>query len=157
MAQRLFYERYAPLVLGTCRRYLENDQEAEDAMVQALYKALTRLDTLHSGASLRAWLRRIAVNECLMLLRQRRPVQDWFEDVEERTAGPQEGLQARDLIRLLDRLPTGYRTIFNLYVMEGYRHREIGELLGISIHTSKSQLLQARRKLAAWLGKPLSE
>ena len=65
-----------------------------------------------------------------------------------------DALAAQDILKLLEALPTGYRTVFNLYVLEGYTHREIADLLGISINTSKSQLIQARRKLAAWLHQP---
>lgn len=156
-AQRRFYDRHAPWVLGVCRRYLGSLPEAEDAMIRALYRALTRLDDLRDVRQLRPWLRRIAANECLMDLRARRIFTDGesLPEIPDANADAPGQMAARDLLALLDTLPLGYRTIFNLYVIEGYNHREIGELLGISLHTSKSQFAQARKRLAALLGQPI--
>ncbi len=152
-AQARFYQEFAPIVLGACRRYLPNDAESEDAMIQSMYKSLTSLDTLRDPRTIHGWIRRIAVNECLMILRKKKL--EWSDDLPERMPAPdpdpQERLQAREVLSLLDKLPLGYRTIFNLYVLEGYTHREIGELLNISLNTSKSQLIQARKRLASWI------
>jgi RNA polymerase sigma factor (sigma-70 family) len=155
LAQRRFYDRHAPWMLGICRRYLTGVAEAEDAMIRSMHRALTRLGDLREGHSLRAWLRRIAVNECLMDLRSRRLMVPGEEVPESSMTGPDaiDQMAEKDLLSLLEKLAPGYRTIFNLYVLEGYNHREIGELLGISLHTSKSQLAQARKRLAALLGK----
>jgi RNA polymerase sigma-70 factor (ECF subfamily) len=157
-AQKHFYDHFAPMVLGVCRRYLSNTMEAEDAMIRTLYKALTSLDSLRDASQLKAWLRRIATNECLMDIRKHKQV--FWEDLD---AVPEltnnqptilDKLMENDLLKLLHHLPEGYRTIFNLYVLDGFNHREIGELLGISLHTSKSQLLHARKKLAGMLKQP---
>lgn len=156
-AQRRFYDRHAPWVLGVCRRYLHALPEAEDAMIRTLHRALTRLDDLRDARQLRSWLRRIAVNECLMDLRGRKLFTDGdvLPELPARDGDAIDHLAEKDLLSLLESLPLGYRTVFNLYALEGYNHREIGELLGISLHTSKSQFAQARKRLAARLGKTM--
>jgi RNA polymerase sigma factor (sigma-70 family) len=150
-AQKAFYDRLAPFALGVCRRYLSDPMEAEDAMIKAMYKALSSLSTLRETPNLRAWLRRIAVNECLMILRSARdliPLDALHAPKDESPSMP-ERMEADHLHTLVAQLPPGYRAVFNLYVVEGYTHREIGELLGISLNTSKSQLIHARNRLAA--------
>lgn len=157
-AQKHFYDQFAPMVLGVCRRYLSNTMEAEDAMIRTLYKALTSLESLRDITQIKAWLRRIATNECLMDIRKHKLV--FTEDLNavrviiDEQPSALDDLMEDDLLKILHRLPDGYRTIFNLYVLDGYNHREIGELLGISLHTSKSQLLQARKKLAGMVEQP---
>lgn len=152
-AQSEFYGILAPAVLGVCHRYLPDHLEAEDAMIQSMYKALTSLDTLRDSRTVHGWIRRIAVNECLMTLRRKKMdyVEDGLDRLSTEEPDAQEKLQAEEVLALLDHLPLGYRIIFNLYVLEGYTHKEIGELLGISLNTSKSQLIQARKKLTAWI------
>ncbi len=140
-------------------RYLSDRDEAEDAMIRSMFSALTRIRSLRDPRAVRPWLKRIAVNECLMILRQKPPLSASWEEIE--VAVPAKDLTSQnpemsDLLHLIARLPEGYRTVFNLYVLDGYTHKEIGEMLGISLHTSKSQLLMARRKLARWLGHPLN-
>ncbi|MEZ5031659.1 MAG: sigma-70 family RNA polymerase sigma factor [Saprospiraceae bacterium] len=152
-AQSEFYRLLAPAILGVCRRYLPDEHEAEDAMIQSMYKALTSLDTLRDGRTVHGWIRRIAVNECLMTLRRKKMDyrEDGLEHVTTDEPDAQDKLQAEEVLALLDQLPLGYRTIFNLYAIEGYTHKEIGDLLGISLNTSKSQLIQARKKLTSWI------
>lgn len=128
-------------------------------MIQSMHKALTQLDRLRDRTMIKGWLRRIAVNECLMIIRKKHlHLSEMTVDVHDHSSpGIQSALEAKDILSLLSQLPMGYRTIFNLYVLEGYTHKEIGEMLGISLNTSKSQLIQARKKLAALLGKPMNE
>ena len=149
-AQRLFYERYAPDLLGICRRYLSDPSQAEDAMIQALFKILTSLRKLNEKEKLWGWMKRIAVNECLMILRKKKMKfveEEQLIHISDKAPSVQDKLQADEILRILDHMPAGYRTIFNLYVIEGFKHREIAEQLGISINTSKSQLIMARKKL----------
>lgn len=157
-AQKHFYDHFAPMVLGVCRRYLPNTMEAEDAMIRSLFKALTSLVSLRDDSQIKAWLRRIATNECLMDIRKHKQAfledLDNMREISDNQPTILDDLMEEDLLKLLHLLPDGYRTIFNLYVLDGYNHREIGELLGISLHTSKSQLLQARKKLAGMLEQP---
>ncbi|MBK7345193.1 MAG: sigma-70 family RNA polymerase sigma factor [Saprospiraceae bacterium] len=143
-AQAQFYQMFAPVVLGVCRRYLVDTAEAEDAMIQAMFKSMTSLESMRDSNTIHGWIRRIAVNECLMMLGKKKLA--FSDDLPTRMPStepdPQARLQAEEVLGLLDKLPMGYRTIFNLYVLEGYTHKEIGELLDISLNTSKSQLIR---------------
>ncbi len=149
-AQKTLYERYTPKMFGICRRYVKRHEDAEDVLVEAFFKVLTNIDQYKGEGSFEGWIRRIVVNECLMFLRKKHnfhltlEIAD-FDMPNYYTA--QQDLEADDILNVLDQLPTGYRTVFNLYVLEGYKHREIAELLGISINTSKSQLILAKKKL----------
>ncbi len=149
-AQKALYERFAPLAFAICKRYLRNREDAEDVLVEALFKVLTNIHQYKGEGSFEGWVRRIVVNEALMFLRKTHNFNLTVElkdiDVPETTTVVDE-LAAQDILDLLDRLPTGYRTVFNLYALEGYKHREIAEILGISINTSKSQLILARKRL----------
>ena len=104
-----------------------------------------------------SWMKRIAVNESLMFLRKKKnfniSVDVYPVDIKEKAHGADELLFEKYILVLLEQLPTGYRTIFNLYVIEGYKHREIAEKLGISINTSKSQLILAKKRMSELLKK----
>lgn len=149
-AQKLLYDRYAPKMNGVCMRYCKNREDAEDVLIEGFFKVLTHLHQYKGAGSFEGWIRRIMVNESLMFLRKRHNFKLTVEisNVELKTnVSIEDELMAADILALLDKLPTGYRTIFNLYVLEGYKHREIGDLLGISINTSKSQLILAKKRL----------
>lgn len=149
-AQKVLYDRYAPKFLGLCRRYIKNHEEAEDALVIGFYKIMKKIDSYSGQGSFEGWMRRVIVNECLMKLRKanRFKVDIELEKVEEASSfSIEHELAAQDILELLDQLPMGYRTVFNMYVVEGYKHREIAVLLKISINTSKSQLILAKKKL----------
>lgn len=149
-AQKLLYDRYAPTMFGVCKRYIANRQDAEDVLIEGFFKVLTKIDQYGGTGSFEGWIRRIVVNEALMFLRKRHTFHLSIEadevDVPEDPTIVQE-LAAQDILDILDELPTGYRTVFNLYVLEGLKHREIADALGISINTSKSQLILARRRI----------
>lgn len=150
-AQKALYDRYSPVMYGVCLRYMKNEADAEDMLVEGLFKAMDKIDQFNEEGSFEGWIRRIVVNECLMALRKNHAlkfaeeIQPNFDLQEELTV--EDTLIAEDLLKLLEHLPPGYRTVFNLYVLEGYKHREIAEELGISINTSKSQLILARKRL----------
>lgn len=153
-AQKELFDRYSPVMFGVCKRYVKNREDAEDVLVSAFFKVLTNIDQYSGTGSFEGWIRRIVVNESLMFLRKRHNFQYTMEisdiDVPTRIR-VEDRLAAQDILKLLDSLPTGYRTVFNLYVLEGYKHREIAEMLGISINTSKSQLILARKRLREML------
>ncbi|MCG8330614.1 MAG: RNA polymerase sigma factor [Chitinophagales bacterium] len=155
-AQKLLYDRYSPVMVGVCRRYVKSREDAEDVLVEAFFKVLTNIRQFKGNGSFEGWIRRIVVNEALMFLRRKHNFKMTVEisniDIKA-TAKVVDELAAQDILNLLDQLPTGYRTIFNLYVLEGYKHREIAEMLGISINTSKSQLILAKKRLQQLLGK----
>jgi RNA polymerase sigma factor (sigma-70 family) len=151
-AQKELFERlYAPMY-RVCFRYLGRQAEAEDCLMKGFMKAFQKLDTFEwqGEHSLFAWVRKVMVNEALMELRRNNPLllvqsEDLKEEAVE--AGVIDQLSAEELFNLITSLPAGYRTVFNLYVVEGYSHQEIAKELGISESTSKSQLLKARNRL----------
>ncbi|MEM6700598.1 MAG: sigma-70 family RNA polymerase sigma factor, partial [Bacteroidota bacterium] len=118
-AQKWIYERYAPKMFGVCRRYVKSPEDAEDVLVEGFYKVLTKIEQYGGNGSFEGWIRRIMVNEALMFLRKNNPLKNAVEleyiDIEENTTSIVEELKAQDILKLLNELPTGYRTIFNLY------------------------------------------
>jgi RNA polymerase sigma factor (sigma-70 family) len=138
-------------MLGVCRRYIHDPLLAEDVMVEGFFKVLTKLDSYSGEGSFEGWMRRIMVNESLMYLRKSNTfkfaeeINPNLDHAEEPTVIDK--LESEEILALLDELPPGYRTVFNLFVVEGFKHREIAEELGISINTSKSQLLLAKNKM----------
>jgi len=150
-AQKWLYERYSPLMFSVCKRYLRSREDAEEALVGGFFKVFSQIDTYSGAGSFEGWVRRIMVNECLMALRKIQPL--IFPGDEMEVPDHPDGfnieadISAREILELLDHLPPGYRTVFNLYVLEGFKHIEIAETLGISINTSKSQLILAKEKL----------
>ncbi|MFQ3213705.1 MAG: RNA polymerase sigma factor (sigma-70 family), partial [Marivirga sp.] len=125
--------------------------EAEGTMVTAFVKIFERINQYSGEGSFEGWMRRIMVNESLMYLRKNKNM-SLNIDIEEVYELPQfnrleDHLEAADLMTLINQLPVGYRTVFNLYAIEGYSHKEIGEKLSVSENTSKSQLSRARSSL----------
>ncbi|WP_345225643.1 sigma-70 family RNA polymerase sigma factor [Hymenobacter koreensis] len=155
-AQKQLYERFAGLMLTVCLRYLRQRTDAEEAMLMGFTKVFRALDQYRHEGSFEGWIRRIMVNEALGQLRRKEPlhlaIDDMVTDVPSTQADAESNLAAADLMQLLSELPAGYRTVFNLYAVEGYNHPEIAELLGISEGTSKSQLSKARAMLQRRLG-----
>jgi RNA polymerase sigma factor (sigma-70 family) len=142
-------------MLGLCRRYLGVQADAEDALLNGFFKALSQIHTFEDKGSFEGWLRRIMVNECLMALRKRLrfPEATELSDVQVRSAeNPMAMMAATDLMAMVASLPEGYRTVLNLHAIEGFKHHEIAEMLGISINTSKSQLILAKNKLRSMAG-----
>jgi RNA polymerase sigma-70 factor (ECF subfamily) len=151
-AQKWLYDRYSPMLFAVCRRYLRSREDAEEALVSGLFKVFSLIESYTGAGSFEGWMRRIVVNESLMMLRKNQnlvfPGDDSKLNYEQAdTFSIEAELSAREILELLDQLPTGYRTVFNLYVLEGFKHHEIAETLGISINTSKSQLILAKEKL----------
>jgi RNA polymerase sigma factor (sigma-70 family) len=149
-AQQMLYDQLSPKMFGVCRRYIKNHQDAEDVLIEGFFKVLTKLDQYSGKGSFEGWVRRIIVNEALMFLRKDH---NFNLNVEinnlnlPHAVTVEDELAAEDILKLMEKLPTGYRTVFNLYVVEGYKHREIAEMLGISINTSKSQLILAKKRM----------
>jgi RNA polymerase sigma-70 factor (ECF subfamily) len=117
-----------------------------------MYKIFTQIESFSGMGSFEGWMRRIVANEALMLLRKTKLLS--FPGDETMTLSNQADdfsieadISAREILELLNELPTGYRTVFNLYVLEGFKHQEIADMLGISINTSKSQLILAKQRL----------
>ena len=154
------YDRYAPTLLGICRRYLRRREDAEDVLLEGFYRIFSKIDQYTGEGNFEGWMKRIMVNQCLMFLRKNDVLKNSLEiqHYDRPKAARVEGqLTENRILRLLDELPEGYRVVFNLYVLEGYKHREIAEELGVSINTSKSQLIAARKRMAELVEREFGE
>lgn len=150
-AQRMLYERYAPQMMALCKRYVKHQEDAEEVLSNTMVKVFRGIGEVQQKGSLEAWVKRIAINESLNHLRSNRTVFD-LEIEEERAAVQESDPHAlEDLQQLVEHLPNGYRTVFNLYAIEGFSHREIAEELGITENASRSQLTKARQQLRQWI------
>ncbi len=146
--QQELYQRFSPKMYGVCLRYAANAEEAQDILQEGFIKVFRKLDSFRSEGSFEGWIRRIFVNTAIEHFRRK----TYLQPITEREEATFEGkylsvlddLAARDIISLVQQLSPGYRTVFNMYVIEGYTHREIAENLGISEGTSKSQLSRAK-------------
>jgi RNA polymerase sigma factor (sigma-70 family) len=158
-AQYQLYKKLSYLLMGVCLRYCPSRDDAEDALQNTFVKIFTRLDQYRGQGPFEAWARRIAVTTSLHALEQHRlrhpalgvDFDELAADLPTAEPSALEQLAADDLLALLETLPPGYRTVLNLYAVEGYSHQEIAELLGIAEGTSKSQLARARRLLESRL------
>lgn len=158
-AAREFYTRYGGSLAGVCVRYISDEEDVKDVIQNALVHIFSHItDFKYRGnGSLEAWVVRIAVNESLKFLRTKvqhellQPDYDVIDDSEDDP--PVRDIPPDILRKMLNRLPTGYRTVLNLYVFEGKNHQEIARLLGIKKDSSASQLLRAKSMLAQMIRK----
>ncbi|ADB41646.1 RNA polymerase sigma factor [Spirosoma linguale] len=156
-AHKVIYERYAGKMLAVCTRYCANRADAEEVMLDGFMKVFEKIEQFREDGSFEGWIRRIMVTESLMFLRK---AKQWRQEVslDEVIVEPDyewadTAVNENDLLRMVNQMPDGYRTVFNLYAIEGYSHAEIAEMLGISEGTSKSQLSRARLLLQTNLKK----
>lgn len=151
--QELLYRRYAPRLYAVCLQYSGNTEEARDVLQEGFIKIFENLSRFSHEGSFEGWMRRIIVNTALEKYRSRYYLSrvDDIDEVREPEADPENndfaGLAAFDLLNMIMELPPKYRMVFNLYAIEGYSHKEIGEMVGISEGTSKSNLSRAREIL----------
>ena len=151
-AQKELYEALAPKMYAVCLRYMGDRMAAEDVLQDGFVTLFAKLDSYSGIGSFEGWARKIFVNTALMSLRRTDVLKD-TGDIEEARGLVGDHVSAiqeigyQELIRLIGELPPGFRTVFNMYVVEGYSHKEIGEALGISENTSRSQLQRARMLL----------
>ncbi|QTD37602.1 sigma-70 family RNA polymerase sigma factor [Polaribacter batillariae] len=148
-AQKQLFEQHSPKMLGVCRQYVKDLHHAEDLMLQGFLKVFTYLHKFKHEGSFEGWIRRIMVNTCISYLRKKNVVDVSNEDYVFNDAATEslENTSVEDIQKLIDTLPEGYKMVFNLYAIEGYKHSEIAEKLGVSESTSKSQLFKARKLL----------
>ena len=145
--QEAVFKRFAGKMMAICKRYLGEGPMAEDALMEGFMKVFSKIDQFQEQGSFEGWIRRIMVNEALMALRKEGKMK--FQDTDFGfEIGQAEdvfvNLHVEELNKLIDGLPIGYKTVFNLYAIEGYKHQEIAKMLGIQEGTSKSQLSRAR-------------
>lgn len=147
------YKLYSKAMLNTAYRIVGDEDDAKDVVQEAFIKAFEKLAEFQGTATFGSWLKRIVVNQGLNHLRKKAPLNP-LEEIHQELADDDESQNWEELIGQVDRLksaikllPEGYKVIFSLYMIEGYEHQEIAEILGISLSTSKSQLLRAKQKL----------
>ena len=150
-SQKMLYKTFYGFSMGICLRYANNRDEAAEVMNQGFFKVFTRIDTYDTTRPFKAWLGKIMTNVSIDYYRAnlKMAYADDLDKAENITDGelPDRKLNYEDLLAMVQRLPNAYRTVFNLYAIEGYTHEEIGEMLEISSGTSKSNLHKARQKL----------
>ncbi len=153
-AQFELYRLYSKAMFNVCLRMVRQEQDAEDLLQNSFVDVFTKLSTFRYQSSVGAWIKRIVVNNCINYLKRNRlsveELQDYHGDIseeEEPELLPDMPLSVHIVRKAMECLPEGYRVVFSLYLLEGYDHKEIGEILGISEATSKSQYSRARKKL----------
>ncbi len=147
--QTKLYNLFAPKMMGVCMRYSKNREEAEEVLQEGFLRVFTYIKTFKGAGSLEGWIRKIMVNAALLRFRNKvhlSPVIQLNSSEHEASSDAEiiSSLDTKELLLLVQSLPAGYRMVFNLYVFEGYKHREIAEALGIAEGTSKSNLSDAR-------------
>lgn len=151
-AQEELFKRFSAKMLGVCMRYAASRDEAEDALQEGFIKVFRKIESFRSQGSLEGWVKRIMINTSLDHFRKNKELRlnmdieshDFAGSVAPSISGT---LGARDLMKMISAMPPGFRAVFNLYAIEGYAHKEIGEMLGITESTSKSQYSRARAYL----------
>jgi len=142
------YQRFAPKMYGVCLRYAGKVEEAEDILQEGFIKVFNKMSSYRGDGSFEGWIRRIFVNTAIEHFRKKTYLQPITETEEATVEGKYlsvlDNLAEKDIIQLVQQLSPGYRTVFNMYVIEGYTHRQIAEALNISEGTSKSQLSRAK-------------
>lgn len=149
-AQQHLYEKYSGKMLSVCRMYIKDLQHAEDTMLTGFFKVFTHLKDFKHEGSFEGWVRRIMIRESISFLRKNNELEFQEEMDSVKSEGfdaVQAEIDADHIQQLIDELPEGYKAVFVLYAVEGYKHAEIAELLKISVGTSKSQLFKAKKML----------
>lgn len=149
-AQRQLYEYMAPKLYYLCKRYLKKEEEIEEVLANSFFIIFTKIDQLKEVKAFEGWAKKIAVNQCLAQLKKNLNFNLYLDDVSysnQPLADEMTDLEEEDLLNLVKYIPEGCRTIFSLFVIEGYSHKEIADQLNITEGTSKSQLNAAKSKL----------
>lgn len=149
-AQRMLYEWHSPKMLSVCRYYIKDTHQAEEVMLNGFLKVFLHLKNYKSLGSFEGWIRRIMVRECISFIRQNKKVEFPMDGdlIPQGTSDHiNQNMNVAEIQQLIDQLPEGYKMVFIMYAIEGYKHQEISEILNISEGTSKSQLFKARKML----------
>jgi len=145
--QSYVFAKYSPKMLGACRQYIRDMQHAEEIMLEGFLKVFTKIDSFTAKGNFEGWIRRIMINECISFLRKKNRlhfVDDdaFFESIEPEVVDITE--QVNDLQALIDNLREDYRVVFNLYVVEDYKHKEIAAMLGVTENAVKIRYKRAK-------------
>ncbi|HUX59249.1 MAG TPA: sigma-70 family RNA polymerase sigma factor [Bacteroidales bacterium] len=149
-AQQVLYDKYSRFLLGICLRYASDKAEAEDILQESFLKIFFNIKNFSGTGSFIGWLRKVAVNTSIthyhknLKYRYHVDIEDYVSAETGVSSFEEDFFTSEELYRVLNELPTGYRMVFNLYAVEGYKHKEIAEILGIDTNTSKSQYSRAK-------------
>jgi RNA polymerase sigma factor (sigma-70 family) len=151
-AQEALYNRFSPRMLGVCYRFAKSREDAEDMLQEGFIKVFTQLYQYRNEGALEGWIRRIVVHTCINVLKKNKKFADSVDLIHAHSIQIREDMipsiiQAKQVVECIRLLPLGYKTVLNLYAIEGYSHKEIGELLGIEESTSRSQYTRAKAML----------
>jgi len=156
VCQKLLFKKYRSRMLGICLRYAKSKDEAEDVLIDAFVSVFAKIADFRHEGNIEQWIKRITINTAINNYRKNfkhyyhAEIDDHAANVDMQTEMP-DTLHMDEILKLIQDLPPGYRTVFNLYAIEGYSHQEIADSLGIAVGTSKSQLFKARKMLQAGL------
>jgi RNA polymerase sigma-70 factor (ECF subfamily) len=145
--QKQLYNQFSPKMYAVCLRYMGNADEAQDILQEGFIKVFRNIEKFRSEGSFEGWVRRIFVNTAIEQIRKKKldvSLTEKEETIEFKSVSAIDNINEKDLLKIVSGLSPGYRSVFNMYVVEGFTHKEIAELLGISEGTSKSQLARAR-------------
>ncbi len=151
-AQEVLYNRFSPKMLGVCYRFAKNREDAEDMLQEGFIKVFTQLHQYRSEGALEGWIRRIIVHTCINILKKNKKFTDCVDLIHANHIHVKEDMipsimQAKQVVECIRILPLGYRTVLNLYAIEGYSHKEISRMLEIEESTSRSQYTRAKAML----------
>mgnify|MGYP003348367229 CR=1 FL=1 len=151
-AQQELYSRFSPKMLSVCYRYSKTREDAEDMLQEGFIKVFTQIHTFRNQGALEGWIRRIIVHTCINILKKNKKFNDSVDLIHANSIQVREDsvpavIQAKQVVECIRMLPIGYRTVLNLYALEGYSHREIANMLDIEESTSRSQYTRAKAML----------
>jgi len=151
-AQKELYNRYSPKMLSVCYRFAHNREDAEDMLQEGFIKIFSQMHTFGNRGAFEGWIRRIIVHTCINILKKNKKFNESVDIIHATGAMVREEsvpsiVQAKQIVECIRMLPIGYRTVLNLYAIEGYSHREIGMMLDIEESTSRSQYTRAKAML----------
>jgi RNA polymerase sigma-70 factor (ECF subfamily) len=151
-SQDALYSKFSPKMFGVCYRFAKNKEDAEDMLQEAFIKVFSQIQQFRNEGSLEGWIRRIMVHTCINIIKKNKKFADTVDITEAyglivREESIPAILQAKEIVELIRMLPLGYRTVLNLYAIEGYSHKEIGNMLDIEESTSRSQYTRAKAML----------
>jgi RNA polymerase sigma factor (sigma-70 family) len=151
-AQEALYDRYSPRMLAVCYRFAKSREDAEDMLQEGFMKIFTQLHQYRNEGALEGWIRRIIVHTCINVLKKNKKFSETVDLIHANAFHTKEDLvpsimQAKQVVECIRMLPLGYKTVLNLYAIEGYAHKEIGKMLDIEESTSRSQYTRAKAML----------
>lgn len=152
VAQKELYNRYSPKMLAVCYRFAHNREDAEDMLQEGFIKVFSQIHTFRNQGAFEGWIRRIIVHTCINNLKKNKKFNESVDIIHANAVQVREDsvpsiVQAKQIVECIRLLPIGYRTVLNLYAIEGYSHREIGTMLEIEESTSRSQYTRAKQML----------